>query len=711
MKNTANMPLSAWRPIATDTFLYGVPHYPEHVDESYWARDAQRMVQCGFNVVRLGEFAWHLFEPVEGVYDFDLFDRAIEILAAHGLGIIMCTPTATPPRWLTEKYPQVLRVDSDGRRMHHGSRQHADTTHPLFRAFSRLITEAMATHFRDNPHVIGWQTDNELNTSMPTCWSEAAESGFRSFCERKYTTIEALNAAWGGNFWATAYRSFDQIVLPHSGAPAPCGPGHVQDYHRFLAYATMQFQRDQVDILRRVNDDWFVFHNIGLIADVDFRNGFADDLDFLGYDVYPLLHEEKWRIGGPAYQQANFLDRCRGFAGNFIVPEQQSGLGSQPMFSTLVPEPGEMRRMALSSIARGADGLMFFRWRPAHFGAEIYWMGLLDHDDIPRRRFDEACQVGRDIAAIREPLMGTRVRIDVGIAAADFDNEIAHTTYPLGLPSPQDDATLLHRICFERGVATGFVHPEDELARLKVFYVPHWLIWKAGWSEAIRRFAEAGGTVIIGARSGTRDVHNHVIRQPAPGPELSELTGVTIEEFGRLAAPDQDALTSRDMPPAGHFVPTERPTESSRRRYRFNFMGRELTAGHCYEIVEPAADTEVLARWSNRFLAGRAVITRRRLGRGQLLYLGTYLSDELAPVLLDWLVENAAVAPLIDDLPAGIDVTMREADDRRLLFVMNTEHREYRLDTLPQGTDLLSGNRVDGTLTLAGYDCAVIRLE
>ncbi|RJS93485.1 beta-galactosidase [Salinisphaera sp. Q1T1-3] len=711
MKNTANKPLSAWRPITTDTFVYGVPHYPEHVDESYWDRDAARMAECGFNTVRLGEFAWHLFEPIEGRYDFGLFDRAIEGLAAHGIQTILCTPTATPPRWLTAKYPEILRVDGQGRRMHHGSRQHADTAHPLFRAYSCQITEAMATHYRDNPHVIGWQTDNELNTSMSVSYSAASEAEFQIFCEHKYGTIEALNAAWGGNFWATAYRSFDQVVLPRPNAPVHCSPGHVQDYHRFLAFATMRFQRDQVEILRRMNPDWFVFHNMGRLADVDFRGGFADDLDFVGYDVYPLLHEEKWRTGGHAHQQASFLDKCRGFAGNFIVPEQQSGFGSQVVFSTLVPEPGEMRRMAFSSLAHGADGLMFFRWRPAHFGAEIYWMGILDHDDIPRRRFDEAKQIGQEIQALAPALLGTAVRIDVGIAGADFDNEIAHETYPIGFPSPQDDGTLLHRACFMRGIATGFAHPEDTLERLKIFYVPHWLMFDDDWVARLARFAENGGTVIIGARTGSRDRHNHVIRTSAPGPALSALTGVTVEEFGRLAAPDQGEMMDRDRPGAGHYVETARDTESGRRRYHFTFAGRELTAGHGYEILEPAVDAEVIGTWSNRFLAGRAAITRRRVGSGQVIYLGTYLTDDLAEALVDWLAAEADIAPLVEGLPTGIDATLREAEGRRLLFLLNTEHTPTRITNPPTGTDLLTGATVEDTLALNGYGCAVIRLR
>lgn len=179
-------PLSVWRPLNIDRFLLGAPHYPEHVDESYWERDAQRLAAAGANTVRMGEFAWHLWEPAEGQFSFDLFDRAIAVLARHGIQTVLCTPTATPPRWLTVNYPEVLRVDGNGRVAGHGSRQHADTTSPVFRAHSRRITRAMANHYRDNPAVIGWQTDNELNTTVSESHSPGARLAFQNWLQGNY---------------------------------------------------------------------------------------------------------------------------------------------------------------------------------------------------------------------------------------------------------------------------------------------------------------------------------------------------------------------------------------------------------------------------------------------------------------------------------------------------------------------------------------------
>lgn len=712
MKRTPPAPLSVWRTLNLDDFLLGVPHYPEHVDESYWRRDAERMAAAGFNVARLGEFAWHLLEPREGGFDFSLFDRAIDVLGAEGIKTIFCTPTATPPRWLTKTYPEVLRVDERGRTASHGSRQHADTCSPVYRQHSRRITEALADHYRDNPNIVGWQTDNELNTTASTTYSEASEREFRRYLRNHYATIEKLNFAWGGNFWATAYDDFDQIDIPRRDNPGFPAPAHLQDYHRFLADATASFQHDQVEILRRTNPDWFIFHNLGKLDDVDLHGRFAQDLDFLGFDVYPMLHDEMSRTGGHPAFQAFFLDSCRAYSGNFIVPEQASGLGSQPGFSTMNPEPGEMRRMALSSVARGADGLMFFRWRPAHFGAEIYWMGIIDHDDIPRRRYDEAVHFANDIAKIKKDLLGTSVRMDVAIAGADFDNQEAYKTYPMGMPSPVEDAVLLHRHCYQKGVACGFIHPSDDLSRVKLLYVPHWVMWKPEWDANVRKFVENGGTVVFGAMTGTRDINNHIPAIQAPGTALSKLCGVRVEEFGRVAEPGAAGLFGLHATEFGmHHPANTLPSSSAERRYKFVLGNSEYEAAHLYEILDIDPDVEVLGRWSNRFLSGKAMITRKKVGKGAAIYVGTYLTDALVEALSDQLLAEADIEPLILDLPPGVEVTLREGNNVQLLFAMNIGGEPKEIKSLPHGVDLLTDSECSSGLALGPYGCAVIRVS
>ncbi|WP_428377458.1 beta-galactosidase [Lichenicoccus sp.] len=704
MKKTERS-LSAWRPMPLDTFLLGVPHYPEHVDRSFLERDADRIADAGFNVVRMGEFAWNLFEPALGQFDFGLFDEAIAVFGSRGVRTLMCTPTATPPRWLTASEPDLLRVTAAGTTHRHGSRQHADTTNQHFREHSRRITGAMAQHYRANPDIIGWQTDNELNTSYSESFSPSATAGFRSFLRDRYARIERLNLAWGGRFWAQDYDDFEQVELPYPMTPVASNPTQVLDYHRYLAHATAMFQRDQVEILRSVNPDWFITHNIGVIRDIDMRGDFARDLDFLGYDIYPFLKDERLREGH-AFLQALHIDLVRGAAGNMLVPEQQSGFGSQPGFATVVPEPGEMRRMAYSSIARGADGVMFFRWRPAHFGAEIYWMGILDHDDQCRRRYAEASRFAHEVGRMASAVLGTSVSLDVGIAGPDFEQEEAIKAYSLGLPTPQDAAIPLHRYCYERGISCGFVHPEDAIGRLKLYFVPHWVMWEPRWTPLLARFVEDGGTLVVGARTGAHTPDNHMIADTPPG-ELRALCGTAVVEFGPLPPPDAPALQS-DIDTPAHAA--GRPAESSRRRHAITIGHEQVPAGWWYEELAPDDGTEILGRWNSRFLAGTPAITRRRNGRGTVVYAGTLLTPELTAALFAPLFEAAGVEPLLADLPPGVEVTCRERDGSRLLFILNTRAGPVALASVPAGTDLVTGRVLDrGRLVLEPYGCAVLQ--
>ena len=710
-RDTIKRAPSAWRPTNIDRFILGVAYYPEHVDQSYWQRDAQRMAAAGVKVVRLGEFAWHIFEPDEECYDFAMFDTVIELLADHGIKTILCTPTATPPRWLTHRYPETLRKDETGRSASHGSRQHCDPASPIYRLHSRRITRVMSDHYVKNSNIIGWQTDNELNTSASVSYSDATLKEFQIFLRHRYKSIEELNGVWGGDFWATAYRSFDEVVLPVPSAPVAPGPGHVLDYHRFLAFATARFQAEQVGILRKKNPEWFIYHNLGRLDDIDFHGRFTADLDFLGYDIYPMLSDERLRLGSLGQTQALMLDLFRGFSGNFIIPEHQAGFGSQTAYSTMTPEPGEMRRMAFSSIARGADGLLFFRWRPAHFGVETFWMGLIDHDDVPRRRYTEAKDFFHDVTSISDEILGTYVHMDVGIANGDFDNQEAHRSYPMGLPSPFEDAVLLHGYCYKQGVSCGFVHPEDDLSRLKLYYVPHWVIWKDVWNAKIEAFVGNGGMLVVGARTGTRDTDNQVLRETAPGTFLSTLLGVHIEEFGRMAAPGATGLISAGEKTTLGNTNSQRSSEAIHRRITLTIEGNEVECGHLYERLHIDSDVETIGCWSSRFLEGEPAITLRKFGKGSVVYLGTYLTEDLVPILFSRLFNKASVTPLLSNLPDGCEVSVRVADDRQLMIIGNTTSYPVEIADVPDGDAIvLDGNWRNTQLNLDPYGTAIFLL-
>jgi len=668
------------RPAPFDAFWFGAAYYPEHWDERVRAKDAQRMADASFNVVRMAEFAWDRMEPSEGKLDFSFFEKVIAELGEKGVRTILCTPTATPPRWLTRKHPEILRVDDKGMAMQHGSRQHCCLSNPVFRQYSRAITSVMSAHFAKNAHVVGWQTDNEIYCEFSECHCESCQKGFREYLRAKYATIDKLNRAWGTAFWALTFGSFEEIETPKVGHPTSVNPSQRLDYYRFLAHVAAEFQHEQTEILRAAQPKWFIMHN-SVFAHIDYRGSFTKDLDVLGVDVYPMFtRDSRERLSNQAFQ----LDSTRALSGNFIVPEQQSGPGGHVGYLLATPEPGEMRMMTYTSIARGADSLLYFRWRTCRFGAEEYWCGILDHDSVPRRRYREAADVGRELKAIGPAILGTSVRIDAAVAAGDMDNTDAHTTLHFELPSPDSVARTIHGTLLRQGYAVGCVHPSDDLTGIRLYFIPHWVIIDPTWLPNLKSFVEGGGTLVIGARTATRNLDNQVVGDTLPG-VLRDLVGATVEEYGR-----QHDTANRPLALRAH-------------------RGRIPTT-LWYEALK-CESAEPLYKWTGRHLNGQPAVTVNRVGKGRVVYVGTYFDETVTSALLPTLAEFSGLKPLWMSAPSGVEVVVRESADKEVWFFINHNDNEAVIRKMPAGKDLITAKATEGAMTLGRYGVAVVRVR
>jgi len=661
-----------------DRFLFGCPYYPEHWTEAERKNDAALMAAAGVNIVRLAEFAWDLIEPRRNAFDFSLFDNTIRILGKKGVRTMLCTPTAAPPRWLTQGHDDWMRVDADGRRMAHGSRQQCCTNNPQFRAQSRRITAAMARHFARNPHVAGWQTDNELFCHFSECYCTACANAFRQWLRKKYGTIAALNTAWGTRFWSQTYSSFAEVALPYAQRPTYPNPSHLLDYYRFLSDGVIEFQREQVAILRRANSSWWITHN-GLFGHIDYWK-FSRDLNFMGVDVYPgfaAKHPDNF------FQAALSHEDARAVSGTFIVPEQQSGAGGQRPYLHETPQPGQMRLWAYQSIAHGADGILHFRWRTCRFGAEIYWNGILDHDNVPRRRYREFAQEGEEFNRIGSSILGTSVLVKAAVLLETEQDE-AHDTMHMGLPYPREQRSLIYAEMLRRHLPAGVVHAYDSFDGLDLIIIPSFELMDSALAGRLEAFARSGGTVVAAARTATRDRNNQVIASTPPG-MLSGLFGCSVEEFGKLASPELVIAAGR----------------------------KKIEAGGAYEILR-LSTAKALGMWETRrdkgphAAPGTPAIAVNRHGKGFAVYIGTYFSAANVAALTDIILSKAAVRALgtADDC---VEITCRHADGRKVYFALNhyPEPKSVSL-SVKGGTELISGNKVGRKIRLPAYGVAVV---
>ena len=673
-------PLSHKRPTPLNTFYYGATYYPEHWTEADRRDDPARMAEAGMNCVRMAEFAWDLMEPRPGEYNFDLFDAEIERLGKQGIVTILGTPTAAPPRWFSAKYPEALRVDENDRRQAHGSRQQACYSSPILRRHSREITRAMAERFGSSEFVVGWQTDNEFNCNFSECYCASCVEAFREFLRERYGTVDELNRAWGAAFWAQTYDSFDDVGLPYRNRPTIHNPSHMLDYFRFLSWTVTRFQHDQVAILRELAPNQWVTHN-GCFGHLQYRGPFTEDLDFLSMDIYPFFSKPDDRRAGQTFT----LDRARAWSGNFIIPEQQSGPGGNSQFIHETPEPGENRRMVYTSIARGADGLLHFRWRSCRFGAEEYWCGVLDHDNAPRRRYDEVKQIGAELKRVGSEVLGTHVAVDVAIAGADQVALEAHDTYPMELPHPNKASRDIHKQLEEKHIAVGVAHPTDDLADIKVYVIPHLAWFDPAWVEPLERWVKGGGTLVVGARTATRTVDNHITGEVLPG-VLRELCGVSVEEWGHIRFPEQ-------------------------RTYHLAIGSSHVEGASWYEALSvDSDDVTVIGRWTDRHLREQPAVTCRPVGQGHVIYVGTYLEAPVFGALWETIAKLSGVEPQWPDLPPAVEVVRRQSSEKTLWFFMNHADHPVVLPSPPKGRNLVTDEEANGdSLELEGYGVAAIK--
>ena len=502
----------------------GVCYYPEHWPEDWWNNDARRMAEVGIRYVRIGEFAWSRLEPSAGDLQLDWMIRAMDTLGRHGLKVIIGTPTATPPRWMIDRHPDMLAVDREGRRKGFGSRRHYDFSHLGYRAECARITRILADAFGDHPTLAGWQTDNEYGCHGTTySYSPAARDGFRLWLQARYGTIEALNTAWGNVFWSMEYNRFDQIELPNL-LVCDAAPAHELDFRRYSSEQVAVFNTVQYDILKEKRPDLPVIHNfMSRYSEFDHYE-LGESLDVASWDSYPIGHLAKsgesdehkaqyLRQGDP--DNAAFhhdLYRAVGH-GRWWIMEQQPGpvnwADANPD-----PLPGMARLWAWEAFAHGAEVVSYFRWRQAPFAQEQMHAGLLRPDSEPAPAYDETSQVARELAELSFDGAMSKGKIAV---IFDYESEWAWEIQPQAKGFGHGNHVRgLYAAFRKHGLDVDVLPPTtSDLTGYDIVAIPALLAWTDALREAVGKFE---GYLLVGPRTGSKTEHFAI--PPRLGPNL-----------------------------------------------------------------------------------------------------------------------------------------------------------------------------------------------
>lgn len=668
----------------------GTCYYPEHWDESLWLSDLRRMKGVGIHTIRIGEFAWNKFEPREGEFTYDFFDRFLDLCQQEGMNVIFGTPTATPPAWLTHKYPECLNAFRDGTLMRHGCRRHYNYNAPKYRELSARIVTKIAQHIGKHPAIVGWQIDNEFNCEADRFHSEADSVAFRTFLQEKYGTLDALNKAWGTVFWNQDYTDWEQVFVPRTVTSNGLNPHLELDYLRFISASVQSFCAMQVEILRQhIGEDVYITTN-GMFGHIDNHGLTEKCLDVYTYDSYPNfgfpldgsfdpdnLNDRKW---------SRNLTEARSISPHFGIMEQQSGSnGWHSRMEGPSPRPGQLTLWTMQSIAHGADFISYFRWRTCTFSTEMYWHGILDYDNRDNRRLKEVGQVHALLEKL-QCVAGADSKAAFALVR-DYDNiwdmeiDVWHRRFQEASEKAVFEfSQRTHTPCDFLYLRSGTTL--EELARYRVLIYPHAVILTPERAELLTRYVEQGGTLILGCRTGQKNADGHCVMQPMPG-LLAPITGTQVDDF-TFCSPNEPPMTA-------------------------DWNGETLDTPVFNDVLSAAPGAKVLARYAAGYYAGAPALVENTVGKGRVLHLGSAFSISNLKLLMCY---TGVLSPWEHavEAPERVELVAREKDGRTFLFLLNYLDKSQPITFNRSVCSLISGETLQGTVALPAFGFEVVEV-
>jgi len=659
----------------------GVCYYPEHWDKSVWKDDIKRMRSFGISAIRIGEFAWNKIEPVEGKFDFSFFEEFLSLCDESGMKVILGTPTATPPAWLTEKYPEALNRRRDGVPFYHGARRHYNYNSPKYRELSARIVKKMAKAYSPHECIIGWQIDNEINCEVNEFYSKSDSVAFRKYLQNKFGTLENLNEALGTTFWNQTYTDWEEIHVPRNTIGGTINPHFMLEYKRFISYSAISFAKMQADIIKEYRRDGVFITTNGMFSNIDNHAFSRDVLDVYCYDSYPnfAYMEGAPKEGLKDREWSRYLSEVRSICPHFGIMEQQAGAnGWASGYVAPAPEKGQMSLWALQSVANGADYVSFFRWRTSPMGTEIYWHGLLDYDNRDNEKTEELKDFTACISKISD-IAGSDVVTSVAVLR-DYDNvfdsevDVWHGKI--------DRATMQGIFEAAENVHTplNYLYISDdtdisELKKYKLLFYPHAAIITKRRADLLTEYVNGGGKLVLSARTGYKDIYGKCpLGRVQPG-FLTSLAGTEVKEF----------------------------TFTMDKDFSFLIGEKAFAPAVLAEALVPT-DSAVLATYSSGRYSGRAAVTKKEYGGGACYYVGGDITASLAEYLM---IDCAVNEPYGDIISVGrsIEVIMRG----KYIFVLNYTDKPHNVDILGNVASASSGRKIRGRKKIPPYGTLILK--
>lgn len=656
---------------------FGVDYYPEHWPREEWEHNAELMVKGNFNVVRLAEFAWKKLEPREGEYDFTWLDDAIDVLTKKNIKIILGTPTATPPKWLVNKY-DVYMHDSYGRQRGFGSRRDYCYNNPFYRMMSERIVNALSKHYKDNENIVAWQIDNEFGCHGTTrCYCEHCRMKFGSWLEKKYGDIDTLNKEWGTVFWSLDYDSFNDIILPaysacegENGHSFVHNPSMELDYRRFASDSVAEYQNLQIGIIKRYSNKEITHNMMGHFSDIDYYK-LGKELDFVSWDNYP---QDQWSAKTPANTSMAHKIMYGVKNKGFWVMEEQSGACGWDVLSE-TPRPNQLRLWTYQAIANGAEGIVYFRWRAATVGMEQYWYGVLDHDGVPRRRFYELAETGAELKRIQNTIIGADNLADV-LLVKSYDNVWSHEIKRHNTQFNYNDLLYSYfSAMWKNNIQCDVSSVDVDFSKYKVVFMVAFNVVNDDIMNKVDNYVQNGGNVVFTFRSGTRNWNNNMTTRTLPG-YFKDMSGIEVYEFDSLSNGHKVLLNSEVLKSEAHMW--------------------------C-DVIEPVS-AEVIARYGSEFYKDKAAITVNKHGEGRVFYVGCHMDDSGLMDLVSYICENVGVEKTYNEKIDYVEIIKKEKDGQEFYMILNYNESCVEVPFDGEYISLISGQPYESKICEYGVE-------
>lgn len=654
---------------------FGGDYNPEQWPREVWREDVALMREAGVTFVSVGIFAWALLEPREGEFAFGWLDELLDLLHAHGVAVDLATPTASPPAWFFAAHPEARVVTRDGTVLGFGSRGMASPSSPAYREASVRVATALARRYAAHPAVALWHVHNEYGAPVAEDYSPASQDAFRGWLRERYGTLDALNDAWGTAFWGQRYGEWEHVGAP-GATPSAANPAQRLDFARFTDHQLRACYLAERDAIRAHATQPVTTNFMAAECPATDLWEWARVVDVVSNDHYLTAADERGFVG-----LAMAADLTRSVAGGrpwILMEHSPSAVNWQPR--NVAKRPGEMARNSLAHLARGADAIGFFQWRASRAGAEKFHSAMLPHGGTGTRVWREVVDLGAKVARLAE-VAGSRVRADVALL---WDAESFWAQDLEWRPSVDARHRERVRAYYERlwrdGLTVDFAHPSADLSAYRLVVAPSSYLLTGASADNLRRFVAGGGTLLVSFFSAIVDEHD-AVHAGGFGAPLRDVLGLTVEEF--LPLREGETTSVRWEPDGG------------------------VLAGAVWQDDLALDGARVVGRYLDGPAAGGPAVTRHVCGEGAAWYVSTALGvDALAPVLAAAYDDAGLVPP---EHPRDVEVVTRHGREADFVVAVNHGADDAKLRG-HDGVELLTGERVTGTLDLPAGGVAVVRV-